>query len=140
MPEAPVPLQLVIRTPHEIVLDERLRAARVPAASGQVGLRPREEPFLLVVEPGLILLRGDEGLRFAATSGGLLDCGRERSVLLTPFAVVGERDTDVLAALDRALATPDSELAARRRLNELEQRIVKEIRYQPPPLRVGERS
>ena len=100
-------LQLAIRTPYEVVFDERVRAARVPAESGQVGLRPRQEPLLLAVEPGLILLWTSEGLRFAATAGGLFEGGRERAVLYTPFAVVSEQEEEVLVALDRALATPD---------------------------------
>ena len=50
-----------------------------------------------------------------------------RCVLYTPFAVTGAADADVLAALDRALATPDGELAARRHLDELERRIVREL-------------
>ncbi|MEZ5966017.1 MAG: hypothetical protein R3F56_19430 [Planctomycetota bacterium] len=125
-------LRLVIRTPREIVFDRTVRAARVPAESGQVGLRPRQEPLVLVVEPGLLVLRVDGGATFAATAGGLLEGGREAAILYTPFAVVGERDEDVLAALDRALAEPEGELAARRRLGELEQRIVQELRARPP--------
>jgi len=124
-------LHLVIRTPHEIVLEGDVNAARVPTATGQVGLRPRREPLLLVVEAGLVIVRtGDGGVRFAATAGGLLEGTREQTVLYTPFAVAGDADAEVLAALDRALAVPDGELAARRRLTELEQRIVKELRQE----------
>lgn len=130
-------LHFVIRTPHETVLDTELAAVRIPTESGQVGLRSREEPLVLVVEPGLLILRSDHGLRFAATAGGLLDSHRERSVLYTPFAVLGDLEADVLAALDSALATPDSELNARRRLGELEQRIVQELRHRPPVGRAG---
>ncbi len=126
-------LRLVIRTPHEVVHDRPLRSVRVPTASGQVGLRPRQEPLVLVVEAGLVLLRGGAGPAFAATAGGLLDGGRERAVLYTPFAVTGARAEDVLAELDRALARPGSELAARRRLGELEQRIVRELHERPRP-------
>lgn len=132
------PLRLTIRTPREVVLDEALRAARVPTGSGQVGLRPGAEPFTLAVEPGLVLLRTEEGVRFAATAGGLLDAGAARCVLYTPFAVVGDAEAEVLAALELALTTPDSELAARRRLGELEQRIVHELRRRPAAARVGE--
>lgn len=132
-------LRFVIRTPHETVFDEHVRAARVPAETGQVGLRPRIEPFVLVVEPGLVILRKDDGIGFAATAGGLLDSGCEESVLYTPFAVVGGLDIDVLAALDRAFVAPDGELAARRRLGELEQRILQEIRHRPPVARAEER-
>ena len=128
-------LHLLIRTPHETVLDAQIEAARIPTETGQVGLRPRQEPLVLVVEPGLVILRVAGGVRFAATAGGLFESDRERSVLYTPFAVLGGVDTEVLAALDRALATPDSELSARRRLGELEQRIVQELRQRPPVAR-----
>lgn len=130
-------LRMVIRTPHETVLDEPVRGARAPAETGQVGLRPRGEPLLLGVEPGLILLDTDRGPRFAATAGGLLESGREQAVLYTPFAVVSDEDAEVLAALDRALATPDSELVARRRLGELEQQILRELRRPVPAAPVG---
>lgn len=132
MPER---LHLLIRTPHETVLDAQLVAARVPTETGQAGLRPREEPFVLVVEPGLVVLRTESGLRGAATAGGLLESARDRAVLYTPFAVLGDVGKEVLASLDRALSVPDSELDARRRLGELEQRIVQELREHPPAAR-----
>lgn len=128
-------LHVLIRTPHETVVDAMVTAARMPTPTGQVGLRPRMEPLVLVVEPGIVILRMDDGLRYAATAGGLLEGDREQAALYTPFAAQGDRDTDVLAALDRALAMPDSELAARRRLGELEQRIVQEVRSRPPVVR-----
>jgi F0F1-type ATP synthase epsilon subunit len=126
------PLRLIIRTPSEVVLDTRVQGARVPTPSGQAGLRPRQEPLLLVVEPGLIVYHLDGEPRFAASAGGLFQADRDRAVLYTPFAVLGERAEDVIEALDRAFAVPDSELAARRRLGELEDRIVKELRHRSP--------
>ena len=83
---------------------------------------------MLVVEPGLIVLRLEGDLRFGATAGGLLDGDHDHVILYTPFAVVGEDDSDVLSALERALATPDSELQARRHIGDLEQRILEELR------------
>lgn len=124
-------LHFIIRTPHEAVLDAVVTAARVPTRTGQVGLRPREEPFVCVVEPGLLLVRQDGATRFAATAGGLLENREHRAVLYTPFAVLGDVGADVLAALDEALATPDSELSARRQLGELEQRIIQELHDDP---------
>jgi F0F1-type ATP synthase epsilon subunit len=137
MPEA---LRFVLRTPHTVVLDEPVRAVRVPTETGQVGLRPGGEPILLAVEPGLVLLRGAVGLRFVATAGGLLESGRERCTLYTPVAALGASDDEVLAALDRLLAAPDAELAARRQLGELEQRIVQELRERSRtmPMRSGD--
>jgi F0F1-type ATP synthase epsilon subunit len=125
MPER---LRFLVRTPREVVVDAQVASARVPTQTGQAGLRPHGEPLIAVVEPGLVVLRDDRGVRFAATAGGLLDAGRLRAELSTPFAVEGVSDAEVLAALDRAMATPAGEIAARRRLGELEQRIVKEIR------------
>ena len=46
--------------------------------TGQAGLRPRGEPLLTVVEPGLILLRQGGGIRFAASAGGLLEFDGQR--------------------------------------------------------------
>lgn len=126
-------LRLLVRTPHEVILDALVRSARVPTETGNVGLRPRQEPVLLAIEPGLILLRSDDRVRFAATAGGLLNGDRERAILYTPFAVVGHQAEQVLAALDAALATPGSEIEARRRLGELEERIVQELHQRPVP-------
>ncbi len=127
-------LRFLICTPHQNILDEQVRAARVPTETGQVGLRPGQEPLLLVIEPGLILFRPETAPRFAATVGGLLHCQREQCILYTPFAVVGEDEATVLAALSPALMTPDSELTARRQLGELEQRIVNELHQGRAPM------
>jgi len=124
-------LHVLITTPREVVLDTRVAAMRLPTQTGQVGLRPRQEPILLVVEPGLVVLRSETSLRFAATAGGLLEGDRERAVLYTPFAAVGDEEASLMEALDRVLSTPDGELAARRRLGELEGRIVEELRQRP---------
>jgi len=128
-------LRWVIRTPHHIVLDEAVSGVRVPTETGQVGLRPRGEPLLLAIEPGIVLIRMGTAMRFAATAGGLCESARERATLYTPFAVLGENADEVTAALDQALALRDGEIAARRRLGELEQRIVAELRQHPRPVR-----
>lgn len=125
-------LRLQVKTPHQLVFDELVRSARVPTPSGQAGLRARAEPCRTVIEPGLIIAKTLHGLYFIASAGGLLDLQRERALLLTPFAAVGDSAERVLDALSRELATPDSELLARKRLGELEHRIVSELREAPP--------
>jgi F0F1-type ATP synthase epsilon subunit len=126
-------LNFAVRTPHAAVFEDGVEAARVPTETGQVGLRPRGEPAVLAVEPGLVVLRLDAAtVRFAATAGGLLESGRTRCVLYTPFAVVGESEDELLAALAHILSTPGNELAARRQLGELEQRIVRELSHGEP--------
>ena len=67
-------LHFVIRTPQEIVLERDVASVRVPTETGQVGLRPHGEPTVLAVEPGLIVVRQDDLVRFAGTAGGLLHC------------------------------------------------------------------
>lgn len=128
MPDA---LRFQVRTPHAIVFDEPVASVRVPTQTGQAGLRPRGEPCLSVVEPGLIIARAGRTQRFIASAGGLLDVRRDRALLLTPFVSVGDSGEEVLAQLSQALATPDSELMARKRLGELEQRIIHELREAP---------
>ena len=132
------PLRLVVRTPHDLVFDGAVRSARLPAESGWFGLRARGEAFATVVEPGLVVLRADGPIRFVATAGGLLDAGQEQAVLYTPFAVAGVAEADVLSALDRALGAPDAEITARRRLGELERRILQELRRGTRAPRAGD--
>lgn len=124
-------LHLLIRTPHEIVFDETIVSARLPTPTGQVGLRPRAEPLLLAIEPGLVLLRFEGGTHFAATAGGLFESDREKAVLYTPFGVTGDDAERVLDALEQALATPGGDVQLRRRLGELEEHIVREVRSSP---------
>ena len=121
-------LRFQILTPHGATLELDVQGARVPTPTGLVGLRPRGEAMVTAVESGLIVLRTAEGTRFAATAGGLLEAGREQAICYTPFATVGEDADAMIEALDRALQTPDSEVAARRRLGELEERIARELR------------
>jgi F0F1-type ATP synthase epsilon subunit len=128
-------LRLLIRTPHATVFDAPVSGARVPTETGQVGIRPRQEALVLVVEPGLVLLHSGNARRFAATAGGLFEGDGEHGVLYTPFAAVGDDETEVLTALDRAFASPDSEIAARKRLGELQQRIVLQLQRRPQDAR-----
>jgi hypothetical protein len=92
-----------------------------------VGLRPHSEPTVLAVEPGLIVVRQDDLIRFAGTAGGLLHCDGAVAHLLTPVAVIGAALTTVLEALDRALAVPSAEQEARALLGRLEKNIILEL-------------
>ena len=130
-------LRLIVRTPAGVACDARLRSARIPTGSGAIGLRPREEPFVTVVEPGLIVLRGADTESFASTAGGLLRAERTEATLYTPFAAVADAVEDVLSALERALSEPQGDIAARRHLAELETRLAREIRVRPAVPRTG---
>ena len=139
-------LHFAVRTPLTEPFAENVASVRLPTVDGQVGLRPRGEAMVLAVEPGLIVVRGgaeggETDLAFIATAGGLLESGRTQAVLLTPLAAVGGSEDEMLAALDRMRAAPDSALLARHRLEELEQRILHELqspqRRSPPAKGAG---
>jgi len=108
-------LQLVISTPGDVVVDEPVESLRVPTEIGPVVVRPGDEPYLLAVEPGLVVVGLAGGARFAATAGGLLDGECGRAELYPRFAVVGDCEADVVAAFARAEAASDDRPAGRRR-------------------------
>lgn len=121
-------LRFAVRTPREVVLELGAQSLRIPTDTGQVGLRPGCEPNVLAVEPGLVLARTAEGLRFVATAGGLLRCDGHVAVLLTPVAVAGGDARTVRAELDEALAAPRAELELRRAIERLETGMLRGLR------------
>lgn len=121
-------LKLVVRTPREVVLECGVSSIRVPTETGQVGVRPRAEPFVLAVEPGLVLVRQTEAFLFVGTAGGMLRCDSASASLLTPLAVTGDEEEAVLDALEEALAQPSMEMEARATLGKLQSSILRELR------------
>lgn len=122
-------LRLTVRTPTDArVFDGAVDSLRVPSDTGQVGLRPRSEPAALVVEPGLALASGADGLHFLATAGGLLRCDGETAVLLTPLAVAGRSAEAVRAGLEEALGASSADIELRAVLQRLETGILRELR------------
>lgn len=121
-------LELIVRTPRQTVLESAAGSLRIPTETGQVGLRPRAEACVLSVEPGLVLVRDGTKTRFVGTAGGLLRWDGATAELLTPLAVSGPDEAAVMAELDRALASPNEDLAARRLIARLESDLVGEIR------------
>lgn len=121
-------LKVVVRTPQEVVAELDARSLRVPADTGRVGLRPRCEPTVLAVEPGLVLVWTEEGARFLATAGGLLRCDGRRAIVLTPLAVVGRDAREVRTRLAEALGAPRADVELRRAIEKLETGILRDLR------------
>ena len=121
-------LQLVVRTPREVVAELEVLSLRVASDTGQVGLRPGCEPAVLAVEPGLALAATAAGLRFLATAGGALRCDGRRAVLLSPIAVMGEDAESVSRLLEAALDGPGADADLRRALGRLEAALLRELR------------
>jgi F0F1-type ATP synthase epsilon subunit len=125
-------LWLRVRTPQGIAFEAPVHSLRVPTDTGQVGLRPRAERTALGVEPGLVLARGADGLRFVATAGGLLRCDGREAVLLTPLAVAGATAPAVRAELEQALRGARADLELRKVLQRLETGLLHELRRAAP--------
>ena len=123
-------LRVVIRTPLETIVDRQVIALRVPTETGQVGLRPRGEPSVLPIEPGLIVLRTRDGMGYVGTAGGLLHTNGQSANLLTPLAVVGDGINSVSQNLETALSAPSEEMEVRQTLERLETRILQELQHE----------
>lgn len=128
---------LIVRTPGGVILERAARSLRVPAESGQVGLRPGGEPQVLAVEPGLAIARAGPDVSYVGTAGGVLTFDGREAVLLTAFGVAGGAMEEVLTALRAALAAPSAEMEARAAIERLERGILKELRE---GARTGERA
>ena len=125
-------LKLIVRTPHSVVFEERVRSTRVPTETGQVGLRPRTEPTVLAVEVGVVYVQLSVGESnqeiYIGTAGGLLVCEVNVASLLTPLAVVGHDADAIIEQIDQLMQQPNSELEARATLSKLQGHILKELR------------
>ena len=124
-------LELVVRTPHEVVFQAQVLSARVLTETGHVGLRPRTEAMVLAVEAGIVNVRsGVEGAaeQFIGTAGGLLIIDGLTATLMTPLAVVGSDERQIVNELEQVLQLPNSEMEARATLTKLEGHILSELR------------
>jgi F0F1-type ATP synthase epsilon subunit len=125
---------LTIRTPHEIILQATVVSARVLTETGHVGLRARTEPTVIAVEPGIVHVhpaKGDLAAElFVGTAGGLLMCDHGTATLLTPLAVVGQNEQQIVDQINQRMQRPDSELEARATLSKLESHILGELRQE----------
>ena len=125
-------LHFIVRTPHEVILETEARSIRIPTESGQVGLRPQNEPQIIAVEAGLVLLHTEhDETRFIGTAGGLLVAERLRATLMTPLAVFGSDRNSIIDQLQTALGEPNEEMQARAMLANLEEEIISEMRRKP---------
>jgi F0F1-type ATP synthase epsilon subunit len=127
-PHEAATLEVVVRTPRDVVATLRARSLRIPSDTGQVGLRPRCEATVVAVEPGLVLAWTPEGVQYLATAGGLLRCDGREASLLTPVAVAGSDAASVRAQLEEALSMPRAEIELRRAIERLETGILYELR------------
>jgi F0F1-type ATP synthase epsilon subunit len=133
-------LVLVVRTPREEVVRRRVRAVRVPTETGSVGILPRAERAALVVEPGLVVARGDATFTLVGTAGGLLRIDRDQVILLSPLAIVGDDAGSVRERVAELTRETSAEAELRRHIEMLERGLVAESRRRGRAARMGAES
>lgn len=140
----PERLSFTVLTPQRELVRAQVRGLRVSAADGWLGIRPRGEACIVAVQPGLLLVYGDSvhprlhprlHPRYGATAGGLLRSDGRTCTLYTPYAVFGATPAETQEALSAVLHGESPEFAARRELDALQTRILRELR--DPQLHIG---
>ena len=122
-------LQLIVRTPRELVAELTVRSLRFPTDTGWVGLRRGCEAAVYAIEPGLILAQtSSRRMLFLATGGGLLRCEGQAAILLTPVVVSGDDVEQVRTRLEQALVEPTADVELRHAIARLENGILHELR------------
>lgn len=81
-------LELEVRTPSGLILQQPVLAVSAEDKSGWFGVRPGCEDVIAVLPPGLLLFRDGEGEGFVALSGGLLGVEKGRCRVLATEATV----------------------------------------------------
>jgi F-type H+-transporting ATPase subunit epsilon len=123
-------LELELLVPDGVVLKSRIQGLQAADASGRFGLLPGHEPFVTVLEPGLVLFRDEhERERFAAVDGGVLVLKDNHVSIACREAVVAERLEEVAG---RAAALIEerrlNELTARADFAELQSTLLRQLR------------
>jgi F0F1-type ATP synthase epsilon subunit len=121
-------LRFLVRTPHTEVLQREVSSLRVPTETGWVGLLPGAERSVLVIEPGLVVVRSGSTTSLVGTAGGVLRVERDTVTLLASVAVAGEDAQAVREALDTLAGEPSAEVELRRRIEALERGLLAESR------------
>ena len=123
-------LGLELLVPDGVVLKSRIQGLQAGDASGRFGLLPGHEPFVTVLEPGLVSFRDDQGCeRFAAVDGGVLVLKDNQVSIACREAVVADRLEDVAG---RAAAMIEerrlNEQTARADFAELQSTLLRQLR------------
>jgi F-type H+-transporting ATPase subunit epsilon len=121
-------LRFVVRTPHAKIFHVRAASLRVPTETGWVGILPGAERSVLVIEPGLVIVRTDHALALVGTGGGVLHIERDRVTLLASIAVLGDDASSVRAALDRMAGESSAEIELRRGMDGIERGLLAQSR------------
>jgi F-type H+-transporting ATPase subunit epsilon len=102
--------QLELVTPERVLLSEQVRSVRAPGIEGSFGVLAHHAPMMTALAVGLIKVEYENGdLEYIATSGGFMEIGKEKTIILADTA---ERATDIdLSRAEAAVARAREHLA-----------------------------
>lgn len=104
-------MRLLVVTPGEVVVDQKVDKINAEAVDGAFALLPRHVDFVATLVPGLLSFVADDDERLLAIDGGVLVKQRFTVRVATPEAIRG----DSVLALQRALRASFEELGERER-------------------------
>ena len=103
--------QLELVTPERVLLSEQVRSVRAPGIEGSFGVLAGHAPLMTALAVGLIKVEYENGdLEYIATSGGFMEVGKEKTIILADTA---ERASDIdIARAEATVARAREHLAS----------------------------
>jgi F-type H+-transporting ATPase subunit epsilon len=99
-----MPIHLEIVTAERVVLSEDVDSINAPTREGRVGILPRHEPLLTILEPGeLAIVQGGVRTEFAV-SGGFMEVLPNRVTILADTALRADEIDEARAEQARVRA------------------------------------
>ena len=98
--------------------------------SGQFGILPGHEPMVTALSAGLIRCRSADGrIHHLACTGGVLLFRDDNVRIVSARFLIGEREEELLAQLDRSLGNEQAEhLAGRQSRAQVERALLRRLR------------
>jgi F-type H+-transporting ATPase subunit epsilon len=103
-------IRLLIITPDDVVMDEKVTSVRFQEPDGWRGILPRHTPYLTQLVNGILIYRlsKEEDARYVALYGGTLEVRRDMILVLTVAAELGADMQELARRLSERQAEADA--------------------------------
>lgn len=137
-----MPMHLEIVTAERVVLSDEVDQINAPTRDGRVGILPRHEPLLTILEPGELGIIKDGVRTPYAISGGFMEVLSSRVTILADTVERADEIDEARAEQARRLAEERKQMAqSERDMAIAESKLRKEmVRLQVSRLRDGRRQ
>ncbi len=99
-----MPMHLEIVTAEKVVLSEEVDQINAPTRDGRIGVLPRHEPLMTILNPGeMTIIKNGERMPFAV-SGGFMEVLSNRVIILADTVERADEIDEARAERARALA------------------------------------